>query len=191
VTHSPRREEADRLHRLASNFLDTTRLELHREWQSLASVVEAVLKPMGRRLEGRPVSVNLPPTLPRVSIDGSLIEQVFFNLLDNAVKYTPEGCPVEITAEASDGGVTVGVGDRGAGLPPDDLDGVFEEFYRAKSAVGHAGAGLGLAICRAIVRAHGGRIWAENRAGGGLVVRFTLPLADGPLRPGGRATRPG
>jgi two-component system sensor histidine kinase KdpD len=185
------REEADRLHRLASNFLDTTHLELHRQRQSLEHVVEALLKPMGRRLERHPVSANLPPSLPLVPIDGPLIEQVFFNLLDNAVKYTPEGCPIEITAKASDSEVIVEVADRGPGLPPEVLDRVFEEFYRAKSALGHAGAGLGLAICRAIVRAHGGRIWAENRAGGGLVVRFTLPLSEGSRLPAGKPVRPG
>jgi two-component system sensor histidine kinase KdpD len=184
------RGEAERLHRLASNFLDTTHLELHRERQPLADVVEGVLRAMGRRLEAHPVSVNLPPALPRVSIDGSLIEQVFFNLLDNAVKYTPEGGPIEITAEASDSEVVVEVADRGPGLPAEVLGRVFEEFYRVKPAVGHAGAGLGLAICRAIVRAHGGRIWAENRAGGGLRVRFTLPLSD-EAPPAGRAARPG
>jgi two-component system sensor histidine kinase KdpD len=177
------RENAARLHRFASNFLDTTHLNLHRELHSLADVVAAVLKPMSGRLERHPVSVSIPSTLPLVPIDSPLIEQVFFNLLDNAVKYTGEGCPIEITADASDSEVTVGVADRGPGLPPEVLDRVFEEFYRVKSAVGPAGAGLGLAICRAIVRAHGGRVWAENRVGGGLVVRFTLPRADGSLPP--------
>jgi two-component system sensor histidine kinase KdpD len=177
------RENAARLHRFASIFLDTTHLELHREQQPLADVVAAVLKPMRGRLERHPVGVSIPSTLPLVPIDGPLIEQVFFNLLDNAVKYTPEGCPIEITAEASASEVTVGVADRGPGLAPEVLDRVFEEFYRVKSTVGQAGAGLGLAICRAIVRAHGGRVWAENRAGGGLVVRFTLPRADGSPSP--------
>jgi two-component system sensor histidine kinase KdpD len=189
-------EEADHLNRLVGNLLDMTRLEsgvapLHREWQPLAGVVGAALRRMGRHLEGRPVSVDLPPTLPLVPIDGALIEQVFFNLLDNAVKYTPEGCPIEITAQASSGAVTVSFADRGRGLPADDLDRVFEKFYRAKPTTARGGAGLGLTICRAIVSAHGGRIWAENRPGGGLVFHFTLPLTGGPPMPAGRATHPG
>jgi two-component system sensor histidine kinase KdpD len=138
---------------------------------------------MGRRLEGHPVSTDLPATLPLVPIDGALIEQVFFNLLDNAVKYTPEGCPIEITARASNGAVAVSFADRGPGLPADDLDRVFEKFYRAKAATARGGAGLGLTICQAIVGAHGGRIWAENRPGGGLVFHFTLPLSEGPPGP--------
>jgi two-component system sensor histidine kinase KdpD len=189
-------EEADRLNRLVSNLLDMTRLEsgaapVHRAWQPLEGVVGAALKRMGRHLEGHPVSTDLPATLPPVPIDGALIEQVFFNLLDNAVKYTPEGCPIEITARASDGVVTVSFADRGPGLPAEVLDRVFEKFYRAKTATARGGAGLGLTICQAIVSAHGGRIWAENRPGGGLVFHFTLPLSGGPPTPAGRAAHHG
>jgi two-component system sensor histidine kinase KdpD len=178
-------EEAGRLSRLVSNLLDMTRLEsgaarVHRAWQPLAGVVGAALTRMGRHLEGHPVRTDLPATLPFVPIDGALIEQVFFNLLDNAVKYTPEGCPIEITAQASSGAVNVSFADRGPGLPADVLDRVFEKFYRAEPATARGGAGLGLTICRAIVSAHGGRIWAENRPGGGLVFHFTLPLSEGP-----------
>jgi two-component system sensor histidine kinase KdpD len=189
------REEAERLSRLVSNLLDMTRLEsgaatVHREWQPLQGVVGAAVGRMGRHLEGHPVSTDLPATLPLVPIDAALIEQVFFNLLDNAAKYTPEGSPIEITATASGGAVTVSFADRGPGLPADVLDRVFEKFYRAKPAAGRGGAGLGLTICRAIVSAHGGRIWAENRPGGGLVFRFTLPLSEGPaIRPEGQRGR--
>ena len=189
-------EEADRLNRLVENLLDMTRLEsgaapVHREWQPLEGVVGAALRRMGRHLEGHPVSTDLPATLPLVPIDGALIEQVFFNLLDNAVKYTPEGCPIEITAQASNGAVTVSFADRGPGLPADILDRVFEKFYRAESATARGGAGLGLTICQAIVSAHGGRIWAENRPGGGLVFHFTLPLSEGPPLPAGGAVTKG
>jgi two-component system sensor histidine kinase KdpD len=189
-------EKADRLNRLVSNLLDMTRLEsgaaaVHREWQPLAGVVGAALRRMGRDLEGHPVNTDLPATLPLVPIDGALIEQVFFNLLDNAVKYTPEGCPIEITARAASGAVTVSFADRGPGLPADVLDRVFEKFYRAKPETAGGGAGLGLTICQAIVSAHGGRIWAENRPGGGLVFNFTLPLAEGPPMPAGSAAHHG
>jgi two-component system sensor histidine kinase KdpD len=174
-----------------SNLLEMTRLEsgvtvVRREPRRLEGVVGAALTGMGRRLGGHPVSTDLPATLPPVSIDGALIQQVFLNLLDNAVKYTPEGCPIEITARASDGEVTVSVADRGPGLPADVLERIFEKFYRAKTAARRGGAGLGLTICRAIVQAHGGRIWAENRPGGGLVFHFTLPLSEQPATaPGG------
>ena len=189
-------DEADRLTRLVDNLLDMTRLEsgaapVHREWQPLEGVVGAALERMGRHLEGHPVSTDLPATLPLVPIDGALIEQVFFNLLDNAVKYTPEGCPIEITAQASNGAVAVSFADRGPGLPADVLDCVFEKFYRAKPEAARGGAGLGLTICRAIVSAHGGRIWAENRPGGGLLFHFTLPLSEGPALRAGRAAHHG
>ena len=178
-------DDADRLSRLVGNLLDMTRLEsgaarVHREWQSLEGVVRAALGRMGPHLEGHPVSTDLPATLPLVPIDGALIEQVFFNLLDNAVKYTPEGCPIEITAGTANGVVSVSFADRGPGLPAEDLDRVFEKFYRARPTAGRGGAGLGLTICQAIVSAHGGRIWAVNRPGGGLVFHFTLPLSEGP-----------
>jgi two-component system sensor histidine kinase KdpD len=178
-------EEADRLNRLVTNLLDMTRLEsgaaaVHREWQPLEEVVGAALSRMGRRLEGHPVQTDLPPTLPLVSIDGVLVEQVLLNLLDNAVKYTPEGSPIEITAEAGKGEVIVSVADRGPGLPPGAVAQVFEKFYRGETAGTRSGVGLGLTICHAIVKAHGGRIWVENRRGGGVVFRFTLPLPDTP-----------
>jgi len=186
-------EEADRLNHLVRNLLDMTRLEsgtapLHRESLPLAGVLGTALTRMGRHLEGHPVSTDLPSTLPLVPIDRALIEQVFFNLLDNAIKYTPEGSAIEITAQASNGSMIVLFADRGPGLPPDVLERVFEKFYRAKSATARGGAGLGLTICRAIVGAHGGRIWAENRPGGGLIIRFTLPLSEGSRRPAGGAT---
>jgi two-component system sensor histidine kinase KdpD len=100
---------------------------------------------------------------------------VFINLLENAVKYTPPGTLIEIGASATDGEITVEVADRGPGLPPGDVERAFEKFYRGAPDVAR-GAGLGLAICRAIVEAHGGRIWAENRVGGGVAFRFTLPI---------------
>jgi two-component system sensor histidine kinase KdpD len=102
------------------------------------------------------------------------------NLLDNALKYTPAGSPIEIAAEAGRGVVTVEVADRGPGFAPGDDERVFEKFYRGREKAGRSGVGLGLAICRAIVEAHGGRIWAENRPGGGAVIRFTLPVPGPP-----------
>ena len=101
-------------------------------------------------------------------------------LLENAVKYTPAGTPIEISASVHDGAIAVDVADRGPGFPPGEEGRVFEKFYRVPGAAGAGGVGLGLTICRGIVTAHGGRIRAENRAGGGAVFHFTLPLVGTP-----------
>jgi two-component system sensor histidine kinase KdpD len=177
-------EEAERLSRLVRNLLDMTRLQsgalrVSKEWHPLEEVIGAALGRMERPLRGRPVVTRVPEDLPLVPIDDVLIEQVFINLLENAVKYTPSGSEIELTAGAHDGGVTVGVADRGAGIPPEDQARLFEKFYRGGSTASH-GAGLGLAICRGIIEAHGGRIWAENRPGGGSIFQFTLPLTGRP-----------
>ena len=113
-------------------------------------------------------------------MDDVLIEQVLINLIDNALKYTPAESPIEVTAEDGGGTVLIEVADRGPGLPPGEERRIFEKFHRAEAGPTVRGAGLGLAICRGIVHAHGGRIWAENRPGGGVTVRFTLPVKEAP-----------
>lgn len=175
------REEAERLNRLVQNLLEMTRLEsgalqLHRELHPLEEVVGAALGRVGKRLGDRRVTTRVPPDLPLVLIDDVLIEQVLVNLLDNAIKYTPVGSPLEIIATGGDRNLTVEITDHGPGLPPGTEDKVFEKFFRAQA--GGRGAGLGLAICRGIVRAHGGRVWAQNIPGGGVAFLFTLPLGD-------------
>ena len=176
-------EEAHRLNRLVQNLLEMTRLEagvqVKKEWHPLEEVVGAALSHLERVLREHPVRAGLPKDLPLVPLDDVLVEQVLINLLENAVKYTPPGTRIEIGASASDGEITVEVADRGPGLPPGDVERAFEKFYRGAPDVAR-GAGLGLAICRAIVEAHGGRIWAENRQGGGVAFRFTLPVSGTP-----------
>jgi two-component system sensor histidine kinase KdpD len=105
-----------------------------------------------------------------------LAEHIFINLLENSLKYTPPGSPLTIAAVRKDQEIEVEVADRGPGFPPDDLERIFEMFDRGTQNFGQKGYGLGLSICRAIVAAHGGRIWAVNRPDGGAAVRFTLPL---------------
>ena len=166
------------------NLLEMTRLEsgalkLRKEWHPVEEVVGAALNRLGKRLAGRRVRPRVPDDLPLVAIDDVLIEQVLVNLLDNALKYTPAGSPIDIVATAMDGTVTIEVADRGPGLPPGEEDKVFEKFYRGR-ADGQRGAGLGLAICQGIVRAHGGRIWAQNVPEGGGAFLFTLPVGDAP-----------
>jgi two-component system sensor histidine kinase KdpD len=176
-------EEADRLNRLVTNLLDMTRLEsgslaLSRDWQSLEELVGTALARLDPGLKGRPVTVSIPDDLPLVPVDGVLIEQVLVNLLENAVKYTEPGSPLFIAARTVDGSVLVEVADEGPGLPPGAEERVFEKFYRAGG--GPRGFGLGLPICRAIITAHGGRIWARNRQPRGVAFAFTLPLGEGP-----------
>ena len=177
-------EEAERLNRLVNNLLEMTRMEsgtlqVRKEWHVLEEVVGAALGRLAKLLRDRPVTTSLPADLPLVPIDDVLLEQVLINLLDNAVKHTPDGGSLEITAWAYDGAVTVEVADRGPGLPPGDENRVFDKFYRGSGSTSR-GAGLGLAICRGIVEAHGGRIWAENRPEGGVTFRFALPLTGTP-----------
>ena len=177
------REEAERLNRLVQNLLEMTRLEsgalqLRKEWHPLEEIIGAALSRLGKELGDRRVETRVPPDLPLVPIDDVLIEQVLVNLLDNAVKYTPGGSPIRIMATATDEAVTVEVADHGPGLPRGEEDRVFEKFYRATP--GGRGAGLGLAICQGIVRAHGGNIWAQNLPEGGVAFLFTLPLAGKP-----------
>jgi two-component system sensor histidine kinase KdpD len=123
----------------------------------------------------------LPADLPFVPIDELLIEQVFVNLLENAIKYTAPASPISISAWTADGAVLVEVADRGPGVPEGSRELVFHKFHRggAHTMGNPAGAGLGLTICRGIITAHGGRIWVDARNGGGAVFRFTLPL-EGP-----------
>ena len=179
-------EEADRLGRQVRNLLDMTRVEsgalvAAREWESLEEVVGAALDRVTAGLEGREVVVDLPPAL-LVACDAVLLEQVFVNLLENALKYTPPRSPIEIRAAAEGDEIVAAVADRGPGIPEHARDLVFEKFYRLRDG-GGSGAGLGLAICRGIVAVHGGRIWVEDRAGGGAVFRVALPAGIAPEPP--------
>ncbi len=179
-------EEADHLNRIIKNVLDMTRLEsgtiqLNKEWQPLEEVVGAVIDRLGDRLKDHPLTVKLPGNLPLIPFDGLLLEQVFVNLFDNAIKYTPAGTPLELSAEESFYTVTVSLADRGPGIPAGEEERIFEKFVRGSASGG--GVGLGLAICRTIINAHGGKIWAENRPDGGSVFRFTLSSAGLPPAP--------
>jgi len=173
-------EESGWMNRLVRNLLDMTRLEsgslrLQKEWHPVEEIVGSALGRLDDRLAGRRVTTRLPEDLPLVPLDGMLIEQVLVNLLENATKYTDPGTPIQVSAWAEPGRVTLEVADEGPGLPPGHEERVFEKFFRHADK-GRPGAGLGLAICRGIVVAHGGRIWAENRPGGGAAFRFTLPV---------------
>jgi two-component system, OmpR family, sensor histidine kinase KdpD len=179
-------QEAVRLNRLVTNLLDMTRVTagavaVKKEWVPLEEVVGAALTRLEGELRGRPVETRLPDDLPLVPVDPVLVEQVFVNLLENAIKYSPAGAPITAGALAGPSEVTAFVDDHGPGVPEADAGRVFALFFRGDRAKA-GGTGLGLAICRGLVAAHGGRIWVEPAEGGGASFRFTLPL-DGPAQP--------
>jgi two-component system sensor histidine kinase KdpD len=184
------REAALRMNALVSNLLDMARLEsglesgrlaLNLQWQPLEEVVGSALRGAGALAAGdHPVRVRLPPGLPLLRFDAVLVERVLANLLENAAKYTPAGSAVEVGAAVAGGVVEVWVADEGPGLPPGREALIFEKFERGRRESATPGVGLGLAICRAIVGAHGGAIRGENRPGGGARFVFTLPRAEPP-----------
>jgi two-component system sensor histidine kinase KdpD len=177
------REEADRLNRLVGNLLNMTRLEagvmrVVKEPVEIQDAIGAALEQVGDRLDGRSVVIDAPEDLPFVPLDFVLIVQVLVNLLDNAIKYSPPSSPIELQVSQSQDIVQVEVCDRGSGIPPEDLERVFEKFYRVHQPGNVTGTGLGLSICRGIIEAHGGHIWARNRFDGGACIRFTLPKQE-------------
>lgn len=173
-------EQALRLNNMVGNLLDMARLQagdirLHREWQPLEEVIGASIKLLDPVLVGHAVWVNLPLDLPLLEFDAVLMERVFCNLLENAAKYSPEGVAIEVRAQAHHDMVETTICNQGQGFPPDKLNRVFELFERGSVESAIPGFGIGLAICRAIVEAHGGSVRAFNPEGGGGCVSFTLP----------------
>jgi len=182
-------EEAERLNRFIGNLLDMTRLESgavvpRGSMADLSEIIGSALERAARILELHPVQVRLPPDLPMLNLDVVLFEQVLFNLLDNAGKYTPAGSLIRLQAQQEGGIVRLQIIDEGEGIPAADLDRIFDKFYRIHAADRRrAGTGLGLAICRGFVEAMGGSITAGNRADGpGAVFTLILPV-PGQIRP--------
>jgi two-component system, OmpR family, sensor histidine kinase KdpD len=174
-------DEADRLNRFVGNLLDMTRLEagemgLHKEPCDVQDLIGCSLAAVEPQLVGRTVQVNLVEGLPLVSMDMVLMHQVLVNLLENALKYSPAESSIEIVAHLHGQHLLIEVLDRGPGIPDSDLQRVFEKFYRLPVPEGVGGTGLGLSICKGIVEAHGGKIRAGKRSGGGLRIAIQLPL---------------
>ncbi len=174
-------EEAEWLNRLVNNLLDMTRLEsgtlkVNKEWQPIEEVLGSVLNRLEKQLGQRSITTLLPPDLPPVPLDSVLLEQVLINLLENALKYTPPSSPIDLTVWTKEDALLVEVADRGPGLPLGAEELVFDKFYRAHPNGERNGVGLGLSICRGMIEAHGGQIWAEQRAGGGASFRLSIPL---------------
>jgi two-component system, OmpR family, sensor histidine kinase KdpD len=183
-------DESERLNRFVQNLLDMTRLgygalQPKREWYDLRETCGRAVKQLSKGLDKRNLTVDIPPSLPLVHIDPVLIEQVFVNILDNAIKYTAEGGEIQVEASHGNGEFIIRVSDDGVGIPPEARNAVFDIFYRVRAKDSQiAGTGLGLSICRGIVEAHGGRISAKDSPfRKGITIEVTLPLGEAPTMP--------
>jgi two-component system sensor histidine kinase KdpD len=173
-------DESDHLNMLVGNLLDMSRIESgalnpKREWNIMADIVEGVLARMKRLAEEHQLEIDVPEDLPLVPVDYVQMEQVFTNLLSNSLKYAPANTVVRVRAQVEGESVHVLVSNQGPQVPPEDLERIFDKFYRVTAADRVTGTGLGLSICKGIIEAHGGRIWAENLPDG-LGFNFTVPL---------------
>lgn len=173
-------DEANWMNRFVSNLLNMTRLEagalrIKKEPHEVQDLIGSVLTSLEPRLKSREVKIQIPSNLPLVNGDPVLIAQVIMNLLDNSLKYSPSGTPLEIEAAASDSWIEIRISDRGPGVPEAYRHQVFEKFFRLPGAEGVRGTGLGLAISKGIVEAHQGKIWVENLQGGGAKFILALP----------------
>jgi signal transduction histidine kinase len=177
-------QESDRLSELIGNLLDMSRVEagtlrVEPEPINLAPIIQETASEFQMMTHDHQLQVHLPAHLPLVMADPRRARQVLRNLVENAVKYSPEGGPILISTQVQAGDLQVSVCDRGIGIEPQQLDHVFDRFYQVDSASTRkvGGSGLGLSICEAIVQAHGGRIWVESEPNVGSTFHFTLPLA--------------
>jgi K+-sensing histidine kinase KdpD len=190
LSHSAERQlletadvEARRLHRLVNNLLSMTRLEtgaatVKTEPCDVLEVVSAALEELGAPAAQRQISFDVPEDLPLVPMDFGLITHVLINLFSNAFKYSSAHQPVEVRSRIISDQLEVMVVDRGVGVPPEDLGRVFDKFCRAAEFGSSTGLGLGLAICKAFIEAHDGRISLENNSLGGTIARFVIPFHD-------------
>ncbi|HNP69715.1 MAG TPA: DUF4118 domain-containing protein [Kouleothrix sp.] len=175
--------QAHQLHHLVANLLDLTRIEagvMHsqRGWYNMAEIIYSVLDRLASELAGRPIELVVADDLPLLPVDYVQIEQVLWNILQNARAYSPPGTPITITAGLEARELRIQIGDRGPGVAPEERARVFEKFYRASQPAGTRipGTGIGLAICKGLIDAHGGRITLLGREGGGALVEIYLPI---------------
>ena len=175
------KEQAERLNHLVGSLLDMNRLEagtlrLRREPADVEDLIGAAITQLGDTAQHRDIRVTVDPGVPAVPMDFALVTQALVNILDNALRYSPQDAAIDVGARLAGGEVQIRVEDHGPGVPPGDVTRIFDKFYRIQhDGKGH-GAGLGLAISQGIIAAHGGLIWAANRPEGGAIVAFALPL---------------
>ncbi|MGH2766548.1 MAG: ATP-binding protein [Actinomycetota bacterium] len=183
-------KQAERMLDMIEQLLMATSLEegariLSRERLELRAIVGEEVAAFAGVLGDRVIDMRIPEDLPAVYGDRSAIEHILANLLDNAVKYSPDGTAIEVDAEAAPEEIRVSVTNRGRGIPEEVLPTVFERYRRGDGSASEGSVGLGLFIVRSLTHGHGGRVWAENREGGGTRVSFTLPVRRGAERAGG------
>ena len=174
-------DETDQLNRLVGNLLDMSRIEAgalnpQRKWNMLSEIVGGAVAGLRQAVQRHRIVIDVSDELPLVSVDYTLIEQVFRNLISNSIKYAPEDTTIHIRAQQRAAeGILVRVINQGPPVPDEHLDRIFDKFHRVTAADRITGTGLGLSICKGIVEAHGGRLWAENLPDG-FAFNFTLPL---------------
>ncbi len=178
-------EQAQAMLRLIENLLDMARLqsrgvELNRQWQSLEEIVGSALRELREPLRTHPLKVDVPANLPLLEVDALLIERVLVNLLENAAKHTPSGTEIEVRTRNENGNVVIEIDDAGPGLPDIAPEKLFDPFERGHKELSVAGIGLGLALARRIVEAHGGKIEAQPRSPQGARFVVTLPAPAQP-----------
>ena len=178
------KDGSNRMNLILSNLMDTARIEsgmmkLKDDWCDIEEIVGSSLRHLSEQVRGRPLDIHIRKHLPLIRGDCVLLGQVLINLLDNALKYSPPGSPVEIQVKARGKYLTVNVADRGIGIPEGDLAKIFDKFYRIQhDTMNIPGTGLGLPICKSIIEAHGGNIQAELRTGGGTIISFSIPVTN-------------
>jgi two-component system sensor histidine kinase KdpD len=176
-------EETDRLTLMVGNLLDLSRIEggalrPDREWYDAGELVADVTRRLAGRSAEHPITTEIEPNLPSVRMDYVEIAQVLMNLYENALKYTPARTPIRISARRTGDAIEFAVADKGPGIPEEKLPRLFEKFYRAEERNRVPGTGIGLAISKGLVGAHGGEIWVESQFGVGTTFRFTIPLVE-------------
>lgn len=178
------KDGANRMERVVANLLDTARLEsgmvqLKLNWCDMEDIIGTALRRLQESIRDRKINVDVRPPINVVHGDCVLLEQLLINLVDNALKYSPYDTQIDINVSGDSDKIFVSVSDRGIGIPEDELSNIFNKFYQVHHPDMRVdGTGLGLSICRGIVEAHGGKIWAENRPGGGTSIVFLLPATS-------------
>nr|MBA3756981.1 two-component system sensor histidine kinase KdbD [Nitrosomonas sp.] len=177
--------EAQQMTELVTNLLDMARLQaggmkLKKDWQSIEEIVGSACTQLHHVIAIRKLIISVPPNLPLCECDPILIQRVIVNLLDNAAKFTPAGSTISVSAAAGNNEMAIVIEDNGTGFPTGQETRIFDKFARGEIESNKPGVGLGLALCKVIVEAHGGKIFAENRTNGGARFTVTLPLGVAP-----------
>jgi K+-sensing histidine kinase KdpD len=181
---------AEALATMVDNLLELSRFQANRlsiqaEHTSIKLIVESVVRRLGSRSAIHHLAIDFPSELPAAMVDAIRIERVLHNLVENAIKYSPDGGEVKIFGYHQHPQLVIGVSDQGIGIPPEDQPRLFQSFERLEVQERHdiAGIGLGLKVCQILVEAHGGRIWLESTPGSGSTFFFTIPLLEEPVNP--------